>query len=94
MASKAQVQEIIKCGKDPNYFFETYVKIQHPTRGLIPFRMYDFQKDCINDFRGNRFNIVLKSRQQGLSTLSAAYATWLALFKREQNILIIAINFL
>ena len=90
MATKAQVQEIIKCGKDPNYFFEKYVKIQHPTKGLIPFKMYDFQKDCIDDFRGHRFNIVLKSRQQGLSTLSAAYSVWLALFKREQNILIIA----
>jgi hypothetical protein len=90
MASKAQVQEIIKCGKDPNYFFEKYVKIQHPQKGLIPFKMYDFQKTCIDDFKENRFNIVLKSRQQGLSTLSAAYSVWLALFKREQNILIIA----
>jgi hypothetical protein len=90
MATKAQVQEIIKCGKNPNYFFENYVKIQHPTKGLIPFKMYDFQKDCIDDFKEHRFNIVLKSRQQGLSTLSAAYAVWLALFKKEQNILIIA----
>lgn len=90
MASRAQVQEIIKCGKNPNYFFENYVKIQHPVKGLIPFKMYDFQKSCIDDFQEHRFNIVLKSRQQGLSTLSAAYAVWLALFKREQNVLIIA----
>ena len=48
MASKAQVQEIIKCGKNPNYFFENYVKIQHPVKGLIPFKMYEFQKDCIH----------------------------------------------
>jgi len=90
MASKAQVKEIIKCGKDPNYFLEQYIKIQHPVRGLIPFKMYDFQKSCITDFIDNRFNIVLKSRQQGLSTLSAAYAVWMALFKKEKNILIIA----
>ena len=90
MASKVQVQEIIKCGKDPNYFFEKYIKIQHPTKGLINFHMYDFQKQCVEDFKDHRFNIVLKSRQQGLSTLSAAYAVWLALFKREQNILVIA----
>jgi len=90
MATKAQIKEIIKCGKDANYFFEKYVKIQHPVKGLIPFKMYDFQKSCIDDFQDHRFNIILKSRQQGLSTLSAAYAVWLALFKREQNILIIA----
>ena len=87
MATKAQVKEIIKCGKDANYFFEKYVMIQHPVKGLIPFKMYDFQKTCIDDFQEHRFNIVLKSRQQGLSTLSAAYALWLAIFKREQNIL-------
>ena len=90
MATKAQVSEIIKCGKNPNYFMEKYVKIQHPVRGLIPFKMYDFQKSCIDDFIENRFNIVLKSRQQGLSTLSAAYAVWMALFKKEKNVLIIA----
>jgi len=85
-----QVKEIIKCGKDPNYFFETYVKIQHPMRGMIPFQMYDFQKECIDDFNDHRFNIILKSRQQGLSTLAAAYSVWLAIFKKEQSILIIA----
>jgi len=90
MTTKGQVQEIIKCGKNPNYFFENYIKIQHPTKGLISFNMYDFQKSCIEDFQEFRFNIVLKSRQQGLSTLSAAYAVWLALFKKEQNVLIIA----
>jgi len=87
---KQQVQEIIKCGKDANYFFETYVKIQHPVRGMIPFNMYDFQKDCIDDFNEHRFNIVLKSRQQGLSTLAAAYSVWMAIFKKEQSILVIA----
>ena len=40
LTKKAQVAEIIKCGKDPNYFFKNYLKIQHPVRGLIPFEMY------------------------------------------------------
>tara|TARA_X000001388_G_scaffold77253_1_gene77257 strand:+ start:769 stop:2385 length:1617 start_codon:yes stop_codon:yes gene_type:complete len=85
-----QVKEIVKCGKDPNYFFKNYLKIQHPVRGLIPFETYPFQDDCIEDFLENRFNIVLKSRQLGLSTLVAAYAVWMAIFQREKNILIIA----
>ena len=85
-----QVKEIIKCGKDPNYFFKNYLKIQHPVRGLIPFDTYDFQDDCIEDFLENRFNIVVKSRQLGLSTLVAAYAVWMAIFQKEKNILIIA----
>ena len=87
---RSQVQEIIKCGKDPNYFFKHYLKIQHPVRGLIPFDTFSFQDDCVDKFNEHRFNIVLKSRQLGLSTLVAAYSVWMAIFQREKNILIIA----
>lgn len=83
-------REIIKCGKDPNYFFKNYLKIQHPVRGLIPFQTYPFQDECVEQFIEHRFNIVLKSRQLGLSTLVAAYSVWLAIFHREKNILVIA----
>lgn len=89
-SKKYQVEEIVKCGKDPKYFFNKYVRIQHPTRGLIPFRTYDFQDDCVQDFIDHRFNVVVKARQLGLSTLTAAYASWLALFHKDKNILIIA----
>lgn len=85
-----QVAEIIKCGKEPAYFFNTYLKIQHPVKGLIPFNTYPFQDDCVQHFIDNRFNIVLKSRQLGLSTLVAAYSVWLAIFQKEKNILVIA----
>lgn len=87
---QAQIKEIIKCGKDPIYFFNQYVKIQHPKLGSIPFKTYPFQDDCVNDFRDNRFNIVLKSRQLGLSTITAAYAMWMVLFHKDKNVLIIA----
>ena len=50
LTKQAQVKEIIKCGKDPNYFFKNYLKIQHPVRGLIPFEMYPFQEDCVDGF--------------------------------------------
>jgi len=85
-----QVAEIIRCGKDPAYFFNSYVKIQHPTKGTIPFKTFPFQDDCVKEFIDNRFVIVVKGRQLGLSTLVAAYAVWLALFQRDKNILIIA----
>ena len=85
-----QIKEIVKCGKDPKYFFNKYVKIQHPTKGLISFATFDFQDDCIDDFVAHRFNVILKSRQLGISTLSAAYAVWLAIFYKDKNVLVIA----
>lgn len=90
LTKQQQVNEIIRCGKDPAYFIRKYAKIQHPLKGTIPFDLYDFQEDCLNDFQNNRFNIVLKSRQLGLSTISAAYATWLAIFYKDKNVLVIA----
>ena len=87
---KRQVNEIVRCGKDPSYFMNKYVKIQHPQRGTIPFKTYSFQDDCLKDFVDHRFNVILKSRQLGLSTLSAAYAAWLAIFYKDKNILVIA----
>jgi len=85
-----QVKEIVRCGKDPTHFFNKYVKIQHPTKGLVRFDTYPFQDDCVKDFIENRFNVILKSRQLGISTLTAAYAVWQAIFYKDKNILIIA----
>ena len=85
-----QIQEIIKAGKDPVYFFNNYLKIQHPVRGLINFDTYPFQDECVETFLENRFSIILKSRQLGMSTLVAAYSVWLALFQKDKNILVIA----
>ena len=59
-------------------------------RGLIPFNTYNFQDECVEAFQKHRFNIILKSRQLGLSTVTAAYATWFAIFQKDKNILVIA----
>lgn len=90
MSKKQQIAEILKCGANPTYFVNKYVKIQHPVKGLISFTTYSFQDQCLLDFEKFQFNITLKSRQLGLSTVSAAYAVWLAIFHREKNILVIA----
>ena len=82
--------EILRCGRDPLYFINTYVRIQHPVRGLIPFRMFDYQQELVRDYQAHRFNIILKARQLGISEVTAAYATWLMLFHRNKNILVMA----
>lgn len=87
---KDQINEILKCGADPIYFIKTYVKIAHPTRGLVSFQTYPFQEECVEAYQEHRFVIVNKSRQLGLSTVSAAYCLWMALFQKEKNILVIA----
>jgi hypothetical protein len=90
LSRQTQISEIIKCGKDPSYFMNKYLKIQHPIKGLINFNTFPFQDDCVDNFNKHRFNIILKSRQLGLSTLVAAYSVWQAIYYKEKNILIIA----
>ena len=84
------LKEVVKSGKDPVHFITSYCKISHPQRGLIPFKTYDFQDDLLREFNDYRFNVVLKARQLGISTITAAYTVWLMLFHRDKNILVVA----
>jgi len=83
-------REYVKCVEDPAHFMKKYCTIQHPKRGKIKFSLYDFQEKCVKEFNDNRYNIILKSRQLGISTLSAGYALWTMLFHADKNILVIA----
>ena len=92
--TKEQIlKEIVKSGKDPVYFINNYAKISHPMRGLIPFKTYDFQTDLINDYNDHRFTVILKARQLGISTITAAYVAWMMMFHRDKNVLVIATKF-
>ena len=72
LSKKDLVKEIVKCGKDPAYFIDNYCKISHPTRGQVPFKTWDFQKELLQKFNDYRNNVILKSRQMGISTVTAA----------------------
>jgi len=88
--AEALKAEVLRCGKDPSYFINKYVRIQHPVRGLIPFRMFDYQETLIGDYQRHRFNVILKSRQIGISEVTASYIAWMMLFHRNKNILVMA----
>jgi hypothetical protein len=95
ITQKKSLKEIIaeeykKCAVDPIHFMKKYCMIQHPVRGKIPFHLFPFQEKTLTQFAGNRFNIVLKSRQTGISTLSAGYALWKMIFNSDFNVLVIA----
>jgi hypothetical protein len=67
-----------------------YCYIQHPKRGKIKFNLFPFQEDSLSELRDNRYNVILKSRQLGISTLSAGFALWSMLFAEDFNVLVIA----
>ena len=61
-------REYLNCVKNPAHFMKKYCKIQHPTKGKIKFGLYDYQENMLTNFVDNRYNIILKSRQLGIST--------------------------
>ena len=95
MAVKKSLKEIIsdeykKCSQDPIHFMRKYCIIQHPTRGKVLFNLYPFQEDSLLQLKDHRYNIILKSRQLGISTLTAGYALWKMIFRSDFNVLVIA----
>jgi len=95
MENKKQLKEAIKreyakCAQDPTYFLGKYGIIQHPVKGKVNFNLYDFQEKSLKSFMEHDYNIVLKARQLGLSTLTAGYALWMMTFQQDKNILVIA----
>ena len=93
LSKQEKVKEILKCGKDPSYFLNNYARISHPLHGLILFNTFDFQDDLLKDFNDYRFNVILKARQLGISTITAGYIVWMMLFPRDKAILVMATKF-
>jgi|EP01048_Picozoa_sp_COSAG05_P011627 hypothetical protein len=83
-------EQYLKCAEDPVYFMRQYCYIQHPTKGKIKFNLFPFQEESLTTLQENRYNVILKSRQLGISTLSAGYALWSMLFNEDFNVLVIA----
>ena len=72
------------------YFLNRYAKITHPTKGLISFKLYDFQKQIIRDFWSYRHNIHNKSRQMGDSTIVAGHVAHFVMFNNDKDVLILS----
>lgn len=83
-------KEIIKCCNSFFYFCHKYVKILHPMRGLIPFVLFKYQRKVIRDYENNRFNIISKFRQGGLTTVSILWGMWRCMFQLDQQIMLLS----
>ena len=88
--TKEELLEYKRCMEDPLHFIQTYVKIVSLDEGLIPFKMYNFQKEMVGTFHNNRFTICKLPRQSGKSTTMISYLLHYALFNPSVNIAILA----
>jgi len=84
------IDEFKRCKEDAVYFISNYVKVTHPVRGLVPFKLYPFQVDILEQIKNNRFNILRKFRQAGCTTISAAYSLWMIIFQKHKQVVILS----
>ena len=84
------VSEYIKCSKDPIYFSEKYINIVHVDRGLIPIKLYDYQKEIIEKITNSRRVTVVTSRQAGKTTTAVTVILHYILFNEHKTVALLA----
>ena len=73
----------VECDKDPIYFIEKFCMLKDQKNGRpIPFTLWPCQKEQLSLWMKNSRNITLKTRQIGISWLSAAYMLHEIMFKK------------
>lgn len=74
------------------FYFSLFCNVIHPVRGKVRFELYPFQKSVLYNFIAQRFNIILKFRQAGITELISMYCLWLAMYHPNKKINIISIK--
>lgn len=73
---------------NPLLFIQTFVKIVDKQGKLVKFTLNPQQKQLLTEM--DKFNVILKSRQLGISVLSCAYSIWLAIRYPNTSCLLMA----
>lgn len=89
--SSKELKELSLSAKDI-FFFSLFIYVIHPVRGKVRFNLYPYQKSVVYQFLKERFNIILKFRQAGITELISMYCLWLAMFHPNKKIHIISIK--
>lgn len=86
------ITEYLRCKADFDYFCKTYIKIELPGKDAI-LKPYKKQSELVHTIEKEKYVLVLKSRQIGISTIIQAYSAWLAIFYDNVVIGIISKDF-
>ena len=69
------LDEMQKCILDPIYFAENYMKVIHVDKGLVPLKLYDYQKKMLKAMDEHRYSIILSCRQSGKCVCASTKVT-------------------
>jgi len=82
--------EYVRCALDIHYFTEKYCKTKREDGSVGSITLRDYQKEILDNFVNNRFNILMASRQVGKTVSSAIFILHTILFNNDKNCMIVA----
>lgn len=88
--SQNEQQEYVRCALDIHYFTEMYCKTKREDGSVGSITLRDYQKEILDNFVNNRFNILMASRQVGKTVSSAIFILHTILFNNDKNVMIVA----
>lgn len=89
--SSGEIKILAKVSKDI-FYFSHFIWVINPVLGRVRFDLYPYQKSVLYNFLKERFNIILKFRQAGITELISMYCLWLAMYHSNKKINIISIK--
>jgi len=91
--TEKDIEDLMKCEdpvNGPHFFLDNFFYIQHPVKGKLKYKPFDYQRRLINSYHDHRFNVNLLPRQTGKTTTAAGYLLWYAMFIPDSTILVAA----
>jgi len=81
--------EIAYCSSHIVYFVEEYGHIEdrNAPEIVVPFKLWNEQKQALNDMVSHKWTIILKARQLGISWLVLHYAVWVMLCHTGRSVI-------
>ena len=89
--SQEELKILAKVSNDV-FYFSTFCWVVNPVHGRVKFDLYPFQRAVLYQFLKERFNIILKFRQAGITELISMYCLWLTMYHPDKKVNIISIK--
>lgn len=90
--AQPQLQTIQTTPPEITGWIAQHVTIEDPQQepSIIPFHLWDAQRDLLDSLQHERQIIILKARQLGITWLVLAYALWLCIYHSNKTVIVIS----
>lgn len=70
--TQEEIQELIKCKNNINYFANNYAYTMNPSTGALKLiTLRDYQEDLLNTINDNRYTVIVAARQSGKCSIGS-----------------------